>query len=75
MIIIVLWIALGCVAGLLASKKGRSFWGFFCLAFFLSPLIGIIGASVAKAKKKCPACAEFILTEARICKFCGSTNC
>jgi len=48
--VIVVWLVLALVAGVIASNKGRSFFGFFLLAVLLSPLIGIICALVAKSK-------------------------
>ena len=80
----VYWLVLSLIAGVIASKKGRSGVGFFLLSVFLSPLIGIICAFIATPNqrrvdyrkvrtgtgKKCPHCAEIIKPDAKVCHFC-----
>ena len=46
----VLWIAFSIMAAYVASNKGRSGFGWFMLSLILSPLIGFIGALIAKPK-------------------------
>jgi ribosomal protein S14 len=83
--IFILWIFFCFVAGKIAANKGRSGFGFFLLAFLLSPLVGIICAALASPdkraldrravenheKKRCPHCGELIARQATICRFCS----
>lgn len=43
---LIIWFLICSVAGKIAKGNGRSFWGFFLLSFFLTPLIGIIVALI-----------------------------
>ena len=47
--IFIIYIALCFLAGIIASQKRRSGFGFFLLALLFSPLVGIIAALVVKS--------------------------
>jgi hypothetical protein len=82
-VLIIFWISFSVIVGIVASSRGRSGFGYFLLSIVLSPLLGLILAvaqpSLLKDQAtpsplthtKCPACAEFVLPEASVCKHCG----
>jgi uncharacterized membrane protein YGL010W len=68
------WIVLSIACGNYARDRGSSFLGFFMLSVLISPLIVFIVAFISLGNSKinkCPDCAEFIKSEANICKHCG----
>ena len=82
--IAILWVVLAAFCGYLAHRKGRSFLLHFLLSLLLSPLIGfivglitsthpqkILQSAVRKGElKRCVNCAEFIQSQAKVCKYC-----
>lgn len=80
---VVLWFVFAIAVGVLASNRGRSGFGWFVISLFFSPLIGLIFVLVTKnlsspepvkqpPTRKCTACAELVLAEAKLCKHCGT---
>jgi len=80
-ITLILWFALAIVIGVAADSRGRNGGGWFFLALLISPLIaGIMlfvlpahtSWNVLRTLRQCPACAELVKREAKVCKHCGS---
>jgi RNA polymerase subunit RPABC4/transcription elongation factor Spt4 len=72
-------IIIGLIPAFIAKAKGHSFlawWLFGALlwivalpwAIFLKPEHAALG------ERKCPACAEWIKVEAKVCKYCGTQS-
>ncbi len=80
---VILAVLLGLLPAYIASKKGRSFlgWWFFGAALFIvalpaAMLIKEDTEALERQKlemgyRKCPFCAELIEAEATVCKHCG----
>ena len=85
MMVFVFWVLFAVAVGVFASNRGRSGFAWFVLSVLISPLLGLLFCAVAKdlsrapnggqpsaaTHVKCPACAEFVLPEAKVCKHCG----
>lgn len=83
--LMLLWLGFAFLVALYARSKGFSGFVSFLFACILSPLIAAaiiamrkpnVSAIEARATsggqfRKCPACAEFIKSEASKCKHCG----
>ena len=77
----IFWFIFSALCGVMASKAGRSGFGYFILACLISPIICfLLLAILGKVKEegpspethiRCPDCAEYILKEAKVCKHCG----
>ncbi len=81
------WLLFSIAVGVMASNRGRSGFGWFLLSCLISPLLGLIFCAVSKdltkqavsvaeqpgpdTHVKCPACAEWVMPEAKVCKHCG----
>ena len=83
-IVIIVWVVLAFVLASKAKYKCRSYWIFFLISLFLSPLIGFILLVIGDIKKSmernkiinskaktCPFCASVLKIEATICQHCG----
>jgi hypothetical protein len=77
LLLIIVWVVCGVFTAIVASSKGRGTWGWFFAGFLFGPIalfaVGFMPAAIAGAmQRKCPACAELILREAKRCKHCGA---
>lgn len=83
MTFVIIWICFGIVGSMISSSKGNSGCGGFVLGVLLGPiglLISFFSSDNTEAKrkqtgntKKCPYCAEYVKTDAIVCKHCGRT--
>lgn len=72
------WVLCGVFAAMVASSKGRSGLGWGLLGFLFGPLallaVGFMPATnTGSGRVPCPSCAELILPDAKVCRFCGAT--
>ena len=76
MIIVVMFVC-GIVVAMIASAKGYDCVPWFLYGAFLFPiaLVHIIvskdNIETSSKHRKCPFCAEYVKSEAKVCRFCG----
>jgi hypothetical protein len=80
-ILLIPYVVLGLLVAWWAHSKGQNGIGTFFVSLVLSPLVGAIAVACTKrdvvkiAKRdglrKCPQCAEYVKSEAAVCRFCG----
>ena len=78
-VFLIAWIGFAFLVGVVADNKGRNGVAWGLLALIFSPLLTILVVLAlgrpgpnADTHKRCPACAEWVANEARICKHCGN---
>jgi hypothetical protein len=73
----VFWIGGSFAVSKYASSKGLNTLPYFIASIVASPVVGFLAAAAAQPTsaaahvKKCPECAESVLSDARKCRFCG----
>jgi predicted RNA-binding Zn-ribbon protein involved in translation (DUF1610 family) len=85
LIFFIIYLIPAILVGAYAASKGRSGIGFFFISILFSWLLALIIAIVVEPRhadtetgpmpgehRKCPYCAEFVKTDAIICKHCRS---
>ena len=71
--ILIAALLIGLLPAAIAKSKGYSFmgWWLFGAALFIVALpVAICMKSSHKGEKQCPVCAEWVKSEALVCRFC-----
>lgn len=85
LVLVFFWLLFASLVGMIASGRGRSFLGWFLLAFLISPLLSLVlvlvlgkpatlqrsDSVIQDGGKVCPRCAESVKRAAQVCRFCG----
>lgn len=72
------WLVAAVVLGCLADNRGRNWFGWMLLAMLISAPLAALVLLLVKDQSggqtaRCPACAELVRPEAKVCKHCGRT--
>ena len=73
------WLTFAVAPAVLAARRGRTGVGWYFVSLLISPLLAFVLLLVLPnleederraMMRKCPACAELVRPEAKICRFC-----
>lgn len=83
-ILLVVWVLLGLIPSFICGSVWHNKGGSYGIGFALSFFLGVIGWLIVgighpsrttendrRDQRKCPSCAEYVRTEAVVCRFCG----
>ncbi len=85
MTVFIFWFLFAVATGIYANGRGRSGIGWFVLSMLITPILGLLFCAVSKnlaapisqpadgasTHRKCPACCEWVLPMAVVCKHCS----
>lgn len=81
--VVVIWLIMAGVVAVIANSKGFDTSGWFIYGALLWPIAlahvivkpsAAVTRQASRPTKKCPECAEMVLAEAQVCRFCGNRS-